>query len=252
MPKEAFRDMWNTIKDKKCWKGVVKNLKKDGSTYIVDTTIVPIIDIDGDIVEYIGIRHDITELEQAKEQLKLLNFSMKKKVTELYDMTQSLEQQASTDVLTGIFNRYKFDEVFDIELKKAKLNDSDLCLILFDIDHFKDINDTFGHGAGDTALSEVARIVAQNVKRGDVFARWGGEEFAVLAISTPIEGGVALSQKLKEEIGSNHFGFVAKITASFGVAAYKHGDSTEDLLKRADNALYAAKKNGRNRVEIEN
>jgi diguanylate cyclase (GGDEF)-like protein/PAS domain S-box-containing protein len=252
MPKEAFREMWKTIKAKQTWKGVVKNLKKDGSSYIVDTTIVPIIDVDGDIVEFIGIRHDITELETAKEQLKLLNFSMKKKVSELYDMTQSLEQQASTDVLTGIFNRYKFDEVFEVEIKKAKINNNDLCLILFDIDHFKDINDTFGHGAGDVALSEVARIVAQNVKRGDIFARWGGEEFAVLAVATSLEGGVSLSEKLREEIASNHFGFVNKITASFGVSSYRQGDSVEEMLKRADDALYAAKKNGRDRVEAQN
>lgn len=252
MPKEAFRQMWATIKNKQTWKGVVKNLRKDGSTYIVDTTIVPIIDIDGDIVEYIGIRHDITELETAKEQLRLLNFSMKKKVNELYDMAQNLEQQASTDVLTGIFNRYKFDELFELELKKAKLNDTELCLILFDIDHFKDINDTFGHSAGDAALMDVARIVEQSIKRSDIFARWGGEEFVVLAPSTTLEGGVALAEKLKNEISSAHFDFVAKITSSFGVASYAHGDTADDLLKRADSALYTAKKNGRNRVEIGN
>ncbi len=252
MPKEAFRQMWATIKNKQTWKGVVKNLRKDGSTYIVDTTIVPIIDIDGDIVEYIGIRHDITELETAKEQLRLLNFSMKKKVNELYDMAQNLEQQASTDVLTGIFNRYKFDELFELELKKAKLNDTELCLILFDIDHFKDINDTFGHSAGDAALMDVARIVEQSIKRSDIFARWGGEEFVVLAPSTTLEGGVALAEKLKNEISSAHFDFVAKITSSFGVASYAHGDTADDLLKRADSALYTAKKSGRNRVEIGN
>ncbi len=250
MPKEAFRDMWSTINNKKIWKGVVKNLRKDGSTYIVDTTIVPIVDVDGDIVEFIGIRHDITELEQAKEQLKLLNFSMKKKVNELYDMTQNLEQQASTDVLTGIFNRYKFDEVFELEIKKAKLNGSELCLILFDIDHFKEINDTFGHSMGDTTLSEVARIVSQNIKRGDVFARWGGEEFVVLAVSTPLDGAVALAEKLRSEIEQNHFDFAERVTASFGVSVFSHGDLTEDMLKRADTALYRAKKSGRNKIEI--
>ena len=107
MPRSAFKEMWETIKEKKTWKGTVKNLKKDGGTYIVDTTIVPITDVDGDIVEFIGIRHDITELETAKEQLRTLNFAMKKKVNELYGMTQNLEQQATTDTLTGIYNRYK-------------------------------------------------------------------------------------------------------------------------------------------------
>ncbi len=250
MPKDAFRDMWDTIKAKRTWRGVVKNLKKDGGTYIVDTTIVPIVDVDGDIVEYIGIRHDITELEVAKEQLKLLNFAMKKKVNELYDITQNLEQQASTDVLTGIFNRYKFDEVFDIEVKRAKLNKTPLSLILFDIDHFKDINDTFGHNIGDKALTEVTRVVAKNLKRADIFARWGGEEFAVLAIHTNAEGGRALAEKLRSEIAEMHFEPISSITSSFGVSELEEFDSAEDLLKRADDALYTAKKNGRNRVEV--
>ena len=143
MPRSAFKDMWETIKEKKTWKGTVKNLKKDGGTYIVDTTIVPITDVDGDIVEFIGIRHDITELETAKEQLRTLNFAMKKKVNELYGMTQNLEQQATTDTLTGIYNRYKFNELCDIEVKKSKTNGSALSLIIFDIDKFKEINDTY-------------------------------------------------------------------------------------------------------------
>lgn len=250
MSKEAFRDMWETIKAKKTWKGVVKNLKKDGGTYIVDTTIVPIVDVDGDIIEYIGIRHDITELEVAKEQLKLLNFAMKKKVNELYDITQNLEQQASTDVLTGIFNRYKFDEMFDIEVKRAKLNKTPLSLILFDIDHFKDINDTFGHNIGDKALMEVTKVVTKSIKRADVFARWGGEEFAVLAIHTELGGAVSLAEKLRIEVESMHFEPTTGITSSFGVAQFQDSDNMEDLLKRADDALYLAKKNGRNRVEV--
>ncbi len=250
MPKEAFRDMWETIKAKKTWKGIVKNLKKDGGTYIVDTTVVPIVDVDGDIIEYIGIRHDITELEVAKEQLKLLNFSMKKKVNELYDITQNLEQQASTDVLTGIFNRYKFDEMFDIEVKKAKLNKTPLSLILFDIDHFKDINDTFGHNIGDKALMEVTKVVSKNIKRADIFARWGGEEFAVLAIHTELGGAVSLAEKLRTEVEAMHFEAATTITSSFGVAEVQEYDEMEDLLKRADDALYLAKKNGRNRVEV--
>lgn len=250
MPKDAFREMWETIKTKKTWKGVVKNLKKDGGTYIVDTTIVPIVDVDGDIIEYIGIRHDITELEVAKEQLKLLNFAMKKKVNELYDITQNLEQQASTDVLTGIYNRYKFDEVFDVEVKRATLNKTPLSLILFDIDHFKDINDTFGHNIGDKALAEVAAVVSKNIKRADIFARWGGEEFAVLAAHTNIDGAKALAEKLRSEIEDMHFEQAVKITSSFGVSELRELDSVDDLLKRADDALYVAKKNGRNRVEV--
>ena len=250
MPRSAFKDMWETIKEKKTWKGTVKNLKKDGGTYIVDTTIVPITDVDGDIVEFIGIRHDITEFETAKEQLRTLNFAMKKKVNELYGMTQNLEQQATTDTLTGIYNRYKFNELCDIEVKKSKTNGSALSLIIFDIDKFKEINDTYGHQAGDKALIDVVHIVSHNIVSGSIFARWGGEEFVILLPSQSTVAAVETAERLRIEIERNCFEEIGSITVSFGVSEFESIDEGEDLLKKADEALYLAKRNGRNRVEV--
>jgi PleD family two-component response regulator len=119
--------------------------EKNGGQYIDDTFVIPILDVDGDVVEYIAIRHDITELEEKKQQLRNINKAMKNKVDEFYSMTNSLEQKAFKDNLTGINNRENFEEIFSIEIAGAKQNNLALSLIIFDVYHFKLINDTYGH-----------------------------------------------------------------------------------------------------------
>ncbi|MEA3383672.1 MAG: diguanylate cyclase [Campylobacterota bacterium] len=184
MPSGTFKDLWDTIKQKRAWNGVITNMRKDGRKYVVDSTIIPILDIDGDIVEYIAIRHDVTEFEQTKEQLSTLNMAMKNKVDELYSMTATLEEEASIDGLTGIFNRAKFEKFFDYEIEKARVSKNVLSMIVLDIDHFKSINDSYGHHVGDEVLKELAKLVSKNLKRVDIFARWGGEEFVILLPGT--------------------------------------------------------------------
>ncbi|WP_345979599.1 sensor domain-containing diguanylate cyclase [Sulfurimonas sp. HSL3-2] len=249
MPREAFKELWDTIKAKKSWHGVVTNMKKDGGQYIVDTTVVPILDVDGDITEYIAIRHDITELEETKQQLRNINKAMKNKVDELYSMTNSLEEKANKDNLTGIGNRDSFEDIFSFEIQKAKENDSLLSLMVFDIDNFKLINDTFGHQAGDNILVEITSIISHNMKTSDIFARWGGEEFVILMPNTKLEDAYTVAQKLRELIASHDFNYNDKITASFGVAQFNAEDTKNTLFEKADEALYLAKKHGRNRVE---
>lgn len=249
MQKEAFKELWDTIKDKKPWQGIIKNMQKDGTPYVVDSTVIPILDLDGDIVEYIAIRHDITELENTKEQLRTINNLMKSKVDELYLMTSSLEQQATIDKLTGIFNRDKFEECFSNKMNDAYRNNKKLSIILFDIDYFKKINDTYGHQLGDMVLQDIATVVANNVKISDVFARWGGEEFVILLPETDLEGAYLFAQKLRKLILEFSFTTVGKITASFGVGELHENENKMTLFEKVDKALYQAKNNGRNRVE---
>ncbi len=249
MPKEAFKDLWDTIKSKKPWKGVIKNMKKDGTEYIVNSFVIPILDVDGDILEYIAIRHDITELENTKEQLKTINQLMKNKVDELHVMTSSLEQQATIDKLTGIYNRDKFEDLFTNAINDAYLNKKKLSLVIFDLDFFKEVNDTYGHQAGDLILKEIANLVKNNVKTSDIFARWGGEEFVVLLPNTDVDGAYLFAQKLRKTIEENDFKDTEKITASFGVGEMDENDNKMSMFEKTDRALYAAKKNGRNRVE---
>ena len=157
---------------------------------------------------------------------------MKKKLNELYGMTQNLEQQATTDTLTGIYNRYKFNELCDIEVKKSKTNGSALSLIIFDIDKFKEINDTYGHQAGDKALIDVVHIVSHNIVSSSIFARWGGEEFVILLPSQSAVAAVETAERLRVEIERSQFEEIGSITVSFGVSEFESIDEGEDLLKR--------------------
>jgi diguanylate cyclase (GGDEF)-like protein/PAS domain S-box-containing protein len=249
MDREAFKDLWDTIKAKKSWHGIVKNMKKNGGQYIVDTTVIPILDVDGDVTEYIAIRHDITELEETKEQLRNINKAMKNKVDELYSMTHSLEEKAHKDTLTGIHNRESFEEMFSYELAYARDNRIALSLMLFDLDNFKEINDTYGHQAGDTILKEIVSVIAQNIKTSDIFARWGGEEFVILLPMTTLDGAYTFAQKLREIIEHHAFSYKETLTASFGVGQLDTQDDKATLFYKVDKALYVAKANGRNRVE---
>lgn len=154
---------------------------------------------------------------------------------------------ASTDLLTGAYNRYRFTELFEIELQRVKRYGGAVALILFDIDHFKSINDTYGHAIGDFILKEIANLVRNTIRSNDVLVRWGGEEFMILAPHTGDEA-AELAEKLCVAVETHHFPGVGKVTASFGVSAYAPGDTLETLYARTDEALYRAKNQGRNRV----
>ncbi len=249
MPAEAFKELWDTIKSKKPWHGRVTNMKKDGRKYIVDTTVVPILDVDGDIIEYIAIRHDITELEDTKEQLRNINDAMKHKVNELYSITTVLEKQATYDSLTNIYNRMKFEELFREELRTAHLQNNDLSMVLFDIDRFKVINDTFGHQIGDDILVDIASLISKNIKIQDIFARWGGEEFVILLPGTNLDGAMRFAEKIRALIERYPFKEIDRLTASFGVGEFEKDESKQTFFEKVDKALYLAKSNGRNRVE---
>lgn len=154
---------------------------------------------------------------------------------------------ASTDLLTGAYNRYRFGELFGIELQRVQRYGGGLALIMFDIDHFKNVNDKFGHAAGDLVLKDVANLVRKMIRANDVLVRWGGEEFMILVPNTGQEA-ADLAEKLCLAMESHHFPHLPTITASFGVSSYVRGDTLESLYERTDEALYRAKNQGRNRV----
>jgi diguanylate cyclase (GGDEF)-like protein len=162
---------------------------------------------------------------------------------------EQLERQARIDFLTNIYNRMMFNELLEAELRRAGRYSSDLSLIMFDLDHFKGINDTYGHAMGDHVLKEVARLVADNIRGHDVLARWGGEEFMVLAPKTLLGQVVVLADKLRFLCEAHDFGNGLHVTASFGVTQFQTDDTLDSFTGRADAALYVAKGNGRNRVE---
>ena len=170
-------------------------------------------------------------------------------ITKLKEKSNLLEYQASHDKLTGLFNRNRFDEVYEKEIKRAKRYNNDLSLIIFDIDNFKMINDTYGHQTGDEVLKEMARITISNVREQDIIVRWGGEEFLILLPQTNLLGAFTVANKIRTSIEANIFTTNSlNITASFGVTQLLENDDESSFIARSDKFLYEAKKTGKNKV----
>ncbi len=158
------------------------------------------------------------------------------------------ESIARTDSLTGLLNRISFEELLNREVERAKRYGEELSLVIFDIDNFKDINDTYGHLFGDKVLKEIARVVSRNVRESDIIARWGGEEFIILLPNTPLDSAISASEKLRRKIELCGFEDGVSVTASFGVAQLYPEDDAIRLVLKADKALYEAKRGGKNKV----
>ena len=161
---------------------------------------------------------------------------------------RTMARRADTDALTGILNRAGFNEAFSREFSRARRYHQPLSLVLLDLDHFKNVNDGHGHPAGDKVLEGTARLLESRVRESDLVARWGGEEFAILAPMTEAEGAVLLAEKMRGLMEVTQFGPVGAVTGSFGVAEMRPDDTVEAMLHRVDEALYSAKDSGRNQV----
>ena len=174
----------------------------------------------------------------------------------LKEKNEELEFLASMDALTGLINRRRLLEHLENELNRTWRYGGSLSLIVFDIDHFKKINDTWGHSAGDSVLREIAHATKRVLRKADIIARYGGEEFVILLPETGLTGAVLISNMLLQLVANmavvQEHGPPISVTISIGVAMVGPDDSAEDLLIRADQAMYRAKNNGRNRVEISN
>jgi chemotaxis family two-component system sensor kinase Cph1 len=169
---------------------------------------------------------------------------------EIGRLNQRLEHLATSDHLTGLWNRYRMEEAIGHEVSLAERYGGACAIVMFDIDHFKRMNDTFGHDAGDEVLRQVARTVASQLRNTDVVSRWGGEEFIVLAANTGLAGATRLAERLRSAVAALTIRDYGSVTASFGVATHQKGESSREMVKRADLAMYAAKQGGRNRVEV--
>lgn len=161
---------------------------------------------------------------------------------------REIYELATHDPLTKIYNRKGLLDILKQKIGEVKRYKRELSVIFFDIDHFKQINDKYGHVVGDKVLQELSKTVSENIRKSDIFARWGGEEFLILLPETSKEQAVVLAEKLRETIADQKFEKVQKVTCSFGVTELQKNDSLEDLLKRVDKLLYKAKSLGRNIV----
>lgn len=182
--------------------------------------------------------------------ISVLIMSFIAKRRELEAINEALRYQANRDALTGVYNRQKFDCALKKQVNISKRYGTELSVIIFDADKFKVINDTQGHLVGDAVLKQIAEIARDNIRKADVLARWGGEEFVILTPSTNASGAEVLAEKLRRLIEQHDFGIPQLVSCSFGVAQLREEGNHETLVNRADIALYRAKTGGRNRVEI--
>lgn len=183
-----------------------------------------------------------------QEEDKKYIISIARDISTLKAMNANLKKMATTDNLTGIYNRHKFEEMFEIEIDRVLRYETSLTLIMFDIDHFKMVNDTFGHDVGDYVIKNIVDVVKKKIRNIDIFVRWGGEEFIIICPQTDSSSAVALAQKLRGAIEKTPLDKVGKITCSFGVTSYVKKESKNSFIKRLDSTLYKAKDEGRNTV----
>jgi diguanylate cyclase (GGDEF)-like protein len=178
---------------------------------------------------------------------KYTNLSVQK----LHRTYNSLRNLANTDPLTSLPNRRAMSNMLDTEINRYARSKKTFVLILCDIDNFKAINDSYGHDCGDHVLTEVSALMSRLLRRQDIVARWGGEEFLILLPESDLEAGRIVAEKLRNEISNATFHYDEhdiKITMTFGISLYDHAEETKDVIKRADKALYFGKSNGKNRI----
>lgn len=235
-----FRQMWKTINQGRVWQGEVKNRAKDGTFYWVNTTIVPFLDFNGKPYQYIAICNDITERKQLEETLR--------------QQSEREQYQASYDQLTQLPNRLLFDKHLTLALEQVHQHGEMLAVMFLDLDRFKSINDTLGHGIGDQLLQQVAQRITGYLKQRDTLARWGGDEFTLIVAQlhsveeiTEIAQGILKVLKAPFEFNQHEL----HITASIGIALAPYdGEDVETLLKNADAAMYRAKEQGKNSFQF--
>ena len=206
----------------------------------------------GTAIGFLGFNSIRIERKWTEQEISLLRIvgEFFVSIFEREKAEAALERLSVTDHLTQIFNRLKFENVLETEIQRARRHSRTFSLIMFDVDHFKKINDSFGHEAGDNVLRKLARIVSVHIRTIDVFARWGGEEFVILVLETHVEDAKSFAEKLRRDIESTSF-YSGSLTCSFGVTEYCKTDDASTIIKRADEALYEAKSSGRNLVCVQ-
>ena len=198
-----------------------------------------------------GLQHLHLVWTLAATSFGLLSVFMLEKVHKTMFLQQSqLALSASIDGLTGLWNRARIDQFFAEEIARAQRYGTPFSVILIDIDHFKSVNDTHGHAVGDTVLRQFAALLRRNVRAVDKVGRLGGEEFLIILPDADSEQARAAARTLQQRLEDFAFDTVQRKTASFGVAQFREGDDLPSMLERVDRALYKAKADGRNRIEL--
>jgi diguanylate cyclase (GGDEF)-like protein len=221
------------LKKKQPVRVTIKNYAKSGREYWLDVSILPLRNGAGDLTHFAAIERDVTEQKELE---------------------RTLEKLSRTDPLTGLLNRRSFEEISAKEYSRFARHGDEYSLLMLDVDHFKSVNDNYGHNIGDLVLKMLADNCVANLRTHDVVARWGGEEFCVLLPCTDRDTAACIAEKLRREISSHALkvrGSEVAVTVSIGVSEVRASDRHHtEVLGRADVALYDAKQSGRNRMRI--
>lgn len=251
---ETYDEMWKTIRSGKVWRGEVWNKKKNGAPYCEVEIIAPVIDNEGVIVNYIAIKEDVTAQKESDAKLREAYGRLEEQMKEIQGLQDELREQAIRDPLTGLHNRHYLKEVLGRELSRAMRERYVISFMLLDIDHFKLVNDTYGHAAGDAVLKELADYLAEFTRTGDIVCRYGGEEFLVAFPNTKEQDAFLIADRLRQSIQESPFYVkhdAISITISAGISEFPtHGQYEALILEATDKALYHAKNNGRNQVAL--
>jgi len=204
-----------------------------------------------------GLVQSTKEMEASNRQLEARLSASKQEISELQENLETVRTESLTDPLTQLANRKFFDSTLEVAIADARAKNEPLSLMMTDIDHFKNFNDSYGHLTGDQVLRLVATSVKSNVKGQDTAARYGGEEFAVILPNTVLRAAITvgdhirravMTKELMKRSTGEHLG---RVTISVGVATLRKNDTAQSLIERTDSCLYAAKRHGRNRVMSE-
>jgi diguanylate cyclase (GGDEF)-like protein/PAS domain S-box-containing protein len=248
-----YADLWRTVTRGEPWSGTIVNRKKDGTEYQEQQTIAPVLDDTGVITHFIAIKQDVTEQRRVQDELERAHRELAVRVIEIEDLNAQLREQAVRDPLTGLHNRRYLEQTMKRDISRARRSGETLVVAAIDVDHFKAVNDVHGHATGDRVLLQLADVLLSQVRSSDLVCRVGGEEFVVVMPRAEVAGALKRADgwRLAFAERSVEGRDAARVhsTISIGVARFHDpGESFASCLKRADEALYAAKNAGRDRV----
>ncbi|WP_019021013.1 diguanylate cyclase [Thioalkalivibrio sp. ALE23] len=226
---EFFTTMWERLRRGEAFRGEFVNRRPDGEKVHLEQTITPVRDDCGEITHFVAFGKDVTERVHMEGEIRRL---------------------AETDWLTGLANRLTLGNRLEAEMDRCERYQRPMAVIMFDIDHFKAVNDEHGHEAGDVVLKAVARTVDAQLREQDLLGRWGGEEFLIVLPETDGEGAAVAAEKLRRSIAQLDLPDAPAVTASFGVTERQPDDTPRAITRRVDQAMYQAKEGGRDRVVL--
>lgn len=193
---------------------------------------------------------EVNEYSDQTRQLRAFSHLVGTTKQDQEDNLAKQERLANTDLLTDLYNRRKIIDLLETEISRARRYSRDFSIIMFDIDNFKDVNDTMGHQAGDIVLTGIGRIIQDEARDTDLCARWGGEEFLVICPETNVQGASEVAERIRRATENSNLAKGLKLTVSGGVTEFSTEDGIDELLQRADKGLYDAKNKGKNQFTV--